>query len=438
LVISGWAPSIQQGLADYANIDLALDPFPYNGTTTTCEALWMGVPVVALAGAAHAGRVGASLLMQVGLPELIARDAQDYGEIAIALLSEPARLASYRRGLRARMAASPLCDSQSFARSVEAVYRELWRRWCEAGTEPPVSLWSEPGRLGDAPVAEAAAPPPRAPFVAPAAREPRALPGDLPVIRILHNMARSGGTLIAQCVGALPGVVLLSEVHPDGVRFIDPLRQALEWYGLLSAEEVAELSIAREGRFLPTMRLIESRARARGLSLVLRDWSHLDFIGLPQLAAPTGRRRLHEALVAGFGIRETCTVRHPIDQWQSMRRLSVVRGHVQLEAFIAGYRRFAEMAAELGFLKYEDFAAAPDWGVRLLVERLDLRYDPGFADRWAQNTHVTGDLPADLDGRRAIIALPRRRVPEPGLIERFERHPDYFPALELLGYGHPT
>ncbi len=249
-------------------------------------------------------------------------------------------------------------------------------------------------------------------------------------------MARSGGTLIAQCIGALPGVALLSEIHPDGVRFIDPLRQAQEWYGLLSAEEAAELSIAREGRFLSAMQLIETRARARGLALVLRDWSHLDFIGLPQLAAPTGRRRLDEALAAGFGILETCTVRHPIDQWESTRRLRVVRGHLRLEAFISGYRRFAEMAAELGFLKYEDFAAAPEWGVRLLAERLDLTYDRSFLDRWAQNDNVTGDQPV-RKRRRTAIALSERRPLEPGLLDRFERHPDYFPALALLGYSHP-
>ncbi len=144
LTISGWAPTIQQGLADYANVDLGLDPFPYNGTTTTCEALWMGVPVVTLAGAAHAGRVGASLLARVGLEELVARDTAHYREIAVGLLRDRRRLARYRRELRSRMAASSLCDAAGFARAVENAYRALWQEWCATGTEPPADLWSKP------------------------------------------------------------------------------------------------------------------------------------------------------------------------------------------------------------------------------------------------------------------------------------------------------
>lgn len=116
--------------AVYDRIDIALDPFPYNGTTTTVEALWMGVPVVGMAGTTHRGRVGASLLRTVGLGALIADDEDGYVETAVRLASDRPALAALSNGLRARVAASPLRDEAGFCRDFEATLRDLWRRWC--------------------------------------------------------------------------------------------------------------------------------------------------------------------------------------------------------------------------------------------------------------------------------------------------------------------
>jgi predicted O-linked N-acetylglucosamine transferase (SPINDLY family) len=130
LTLAGRIPAIGDHLDWYRRLDIALDTFPYNGATTTCEALWMGVPVVTLAGRVHAARVGVSLLSQLGLPELIAADPDEYVRIAVELAADAPRRAALRRDMRARMAGSPLCDAPAFARKVEDAYRAMWREWC--------------------------------------------------------------------------------------------------------------------------------------------------------------------------------------------------------------------------------------------------------------------------------------------------------------------
>ncbi len=122
--------STAEYMSTYQRIDMALDPFPYGGGTTTCDALWMGVPVVSLAGQTAMGRAGVSILSNVGLPELVAGDSEQYVAIAAALAQDLPRLSELRATLRDRMQASPLMDAPSFARNIEAAYREMWKRWC--------------------------------------------------------------------------------------------------------------------------------------------------------------------------------------------------------------------------------------------------------------------------------------------------------------------
>ncbi|MFG0243857.1 MAG: tetratricopeptide repeat protein [Phycisphaerales bacterium JB054] len=114
----------------YRLLDIGLDPFPYNGTTTTCEALWMGVPVLSLAGSNHASRVGLSLLTAVGLPELALHDEDALVRAAADLASDRERLQSLRSTMRDRVAGSPLCDGAGFMRRLETAYRSMWHEAC--------------------------------------------------------------------------------------------------------------------------------------------------------------------------------------------------------------------------------------------------------------------------------------------------------------------
>jgi protein O-GlcNAc transferase len=120
----------EEYLRSYDRIDIALDTLPYNGITTTCDAMWMGVPVVSLTGRTGCGRAGLSLLSAVGLRDFVAEGAEDFAPIAAKLAGDPARLANLRQTLRQTMANSLLMDGRAFARKVEGAYRRMWEKWC--------------------------------------------------------------------------------------------------------------------------------------------------------------------------------------------------------------------------------------------------------------------------------------------------------------------
>jgi predicted O-linked N-acetylglucosamine transferase (SPINDLY family) len=132
LVLRGASPHAGM-LAEYGEVDVALDTFPYNGGLTSCECLWMGVPIVALEAERMIGRQSAAMLRLLGLDDWVAGSPADYVRLAVEKSRLPAALAPLRGALRDRMAASPLCDAGRFARDLEGAFRTLWRNHCAAG-----------------------------------------------------------------------------------------------------------------------------------------------------------------------------------------------------------------------------------------------------------------------------------------------------------------
>jgi predicted O-linked N-acetylglucosamine transferase (SPINDLY family) len=126
--IEGWK-SGPEHLASYNDVDLALDTCPYNGTTTTCEAIWMGVPTLTLVGHHHASRVGQSLLHRLGLEAFVATSPDEYLNKAVSFSRQMDDLATIRRTLRPLMLASPLCDAGRLCRHLEAAFRQMWLDW---------------------------------------------------------------------------------------------------------------------------------------------------------------------------------------------------------------------------------------------------------------------------------------------------------------------
>jgi predicted O-linked N-acetylglucosamine transferase (SPINDLY family) len=129
LILEGNSP-YREYLESYRRVDIALDPFPYNGGTTSVEALWMGVPVLAMKGDRYVSHMGESILHSVAMAEWIAVDTDDYVAKAAAFAHDLPALAALRGGLRGRLLASPVCDAPRFARNLEDAFRGMWRQWC--------------------------------------------------------------------------------------------------------------------------------------------------------------------------------------------------------------------------------------------------------------------------------------------------------------------
>ena len=132
----GWSGDANAHLDLYRRVDVALDPFPYNGVTTTLEALWMGVPVITLRGPHSLSRQGGAILDQLRLGEFAVRSPQQYIEVAAALAADPERVEALRQGLRASLQRSSICDAPAFAGRMEALFRRLWASACATSCGP--------------------------------------------------------------------------------------------------------------------------------------------------------------------------------------------------------------------------------------------------------------------------------------------------------------
>jgi predicted O-linked N-acetylglucosamine transferase (SPINDLY family) len=130
LLLSGRTPSPHDHLKTYLEVDLCLDSYPYNGTTTNCDSFIMGVPVLTMTGTRHASRVTTSQLRALDMDSLIARDREHYIDIAVRLASDISMLNSIRQNLRGRFMGSALMDYPGFTRQLETKYRDAWRSWC--------------------------------------------------------------------------------------------------------------------------------------------------------------------------------------------------------------------------------------------------------------------------------------------------------------------
>lgn len=254
-----------------------------------------------------------------------------------------------------------------------------------------------------------------------------------PPLRLVHHLAKSGGTLISRCLGCMQNLVLLSEVHPldsDKLGLIPhPLLQAHVWFNLFTTEQIREWETQGFPSFAEAIALVEQRVVEQEKILVLRDWNHLDCLGQP-FWEPTQVLSTKKCLESQFDCREIATVRHPIDQWCSMQNIPALK-HISLESYLTGYWDFLRACGEeMAIFRYEDFCQDPEKIMLLMCESLSIPYDANFIDKWMDYTCITGDT-----GNFHHTAIRAKIYPRsPELLQKFNDNPDYANVRDYLGY----
>ncbi len=228
-----------------------------------------------------------------------------------------------------------------------------------------------------------------------------------PQVWVLHNMPRSGGTLVSKCLGVMQSHALLSEIHPYAQHALsfNALRQAQAWHGLLE-----DLNWQKT-KFVDAITHLEQALKKANQKLILRDWSHVDYLGPPVTNTPENRPKLLEVLSPHFEIRSIQLVRHPLDTWLSLRRLDLIKKHkIDIRQFLTAYRLYLDKTKSDTRLVYEDFLKAPSEQLEHVCNNVGLNYDGTYQDRWFDFDKVTGDTSnsSSLRGTPVIEYRPRR------------------------------
>jgi hypothetical protein len=245
----------------------------------------------------------------------------------------------------------------------------------------------------------------------------------------------------------MPGHILLSEIHPRWAYF-NPFIQANKWFRLISDEEMTEISKRSTG-YAEAIRLINQRCMEKSYQLIIRDWTHVDFMPVPDQVShlsPIYQLSQYEVLKNHFDIRRIALVRHPLETLLSLQRMRDFRGRVDVSTYMMGFRHFAKHAATIGFIRYEEFCDQPNAVMEKMCGILEISYDPGFLGQYQQYTKITGDiiypgeqhtLTGEPIGERTsnVIRRPLRRPAAPELLQKLQDDENYQESLKILGYA---
>ena len=221
-------------------------------------------------------------------------------------------------------------------------------------------------------------------------------------IGLIHNLPRSGGTIISKCIGAQEDVVLLSEIHPNGVEILkkmnkeydlgDPIFQAQEWNSLFEKDEYEKIKNLNYN-FQDKIHIILEKVEKRNKKLIIRDWCFVDYFGIPY-TEPTYKNSILETLNEEFNISNLYILRHPLELYIScFKSFSFFKDNYKFDFFIKGYEKFFLHALKGKIFKYEDFNDNPQDNLKNMCKILKINFNENFREN-LKNVKLSGDIKA--------------------------------------------
>ena len=220
-------------------------------------------------------------------------------------------------------------------------------------------------------------------------------------IRVIHNLPRSGGTIISKSISAQKNVVLLSEIHPDGpkirnmmetdINLGDPLYQFQTWYGLFNIKDYEKLKNSKLN-FLDKIKIINKKVKEQNKILILRDWSFVDYFGKP-FSKPQNKNILYEVLEKDFEIKTLFLIREPLETFLSCMKLPFFAKNYTFDLFLDGYNLFINNITNNNLIKFEKFVENPNEILKKISTILNFEYDKNFGKKF-KKINITGDLMA--------------------------------------------
>ena len=221
-------------------------------------------------------------------------------------------------------------------------------------------------------------------------------------IRIIHNLPRSGGTIFAKSVSAQRDIILLSEIHPIGPEIRkkmgvepdwgDPLYQLYNWYHLLDIKEYNEIKNSNLN-FLSKIKFINDKIKNQKKTLIIRDWSFIDFFGRPYVK-PNQKLSLYEILSSDFKIKNIFLIRDPIEMFIScIQKLVFFQDNYTFDIFLDGYGSYLKNIKYDEFIIFEKFVQNPSLNLKKVSKILNFKFDENYSQN-LEHTNVTGDIQA--------------------------------------------